>query len=98
MHQQLFKTRFTFSARKSSLSEGNFAFCSLLERVARTSLQPAEPQRSVFSHLTTTGITSSFVDSGGNDTNILADVGETIRWEQAILKLYRWFKYVECLT
>lgn len=37
------------------------------------------------SGFTTTGITNSFVDSGGSDANFLADVGETIRFERAIL-------------
>lgn len=38
------------------------------------------------SNVTVTGITSSFVDSGGDNANFLADVGETIRWEHPYLQ------------
>ena len=37
----------------------------------------------MFYRFTTAGISSSFVDSGGNNSNFLADVGEIIRCERA---------------
>lgn len=52
--------------------------------ITRTSTQPAEPKLPC-TFVSTAGITSSFVDSGGDDANFLADEGETIRLERAAL-------------